>query len=73
MATERVTLRERRAQETRQLILDAAYRLFARQGYGQTSVDGIIAEAGASKGAFYHHFASKEELFRALLEDRIRR
>jgi AcrR family transcriptional regulator len=54
-------------------MLDAAYRLFASQGYGQTSVDGIIAEAGASKGAFYHHFASKEELFRALLEDRIRR
>ena len=67
------TLRQRRSNETRGLFLDAAYRLFARQGYGQTSVDGIIAEAGASKGAFYHHFASKEELFRALLEDHVRR
>lgn len=73
MTVNRVTLRMRRALETRKLILDAAYGLFARQGYGQTSVDGIITEAGASKGAFYHHFASKEELFRALLEDRIRR
>jgi len=71
--TQKLTLRQRRSLETRDLMLDAAYRLFASQGYGQTSVDGIIAEAGASKGAFYHHFASKEELFRALLEDRIRR
>lgn len=71
--TTRPTLRARRAQETRQLILDAAYLLFARQGYGQTSVDSILAEAGISKGAFYHHFESKEELFRALLNDRIRR
>jgi len=68
-----LTLRERRAQETRQLILDAASRLFAVQGYGQTSVDAIIAEAGLSKGAFYHHFAGKEIVFKALLEDRQRR
>jgi len=67
------TLRERRAQETRQMVLDAAFRLFANKGYGQTSVDAIISEAGLSKGAVYHHFASKEALFKALLEDRQRR
>ncbi len=72
MATE-MTLRERRALETRSLILDAAYRLFSSHGYGQTSVDAILGEAGLSKGAFYHHFASKEELFKVLLEDRQRR
>ena len=42
-------------------------------GYGQTSVDAIIAEAGLSKGAFYHHFESKDALFKALLEERQRR
>jgi len=71
--TTRMTLRERRASETRCLILDAAYHLFAGHGYGQTSVDAILLEAGLSKGAFYHHFVSKEELFKVLLEDRQRR
>ena len=55
------------------MILDAAARLFSSRGYGQTSVDAVIAEAGLSKGAFYHHFASKEALFQALLADRQRR
>lgn len=73
MPVRTTTLRERRAQETRQMILDAAFRLFANRGYGQSTVDGVIAEAGLSKGAFYHHFTSKEALFKALLEDRQRR
>jgi AcrR family transcriptional regulator len=55
------------------MILDAAARLFASRGFGQTSVDAVIAEAGLSKGAFYHHFASKEGLLAALLADRQRR
>jgi len=55
------------------MILDGAARLFASRGYGQTSVDAVIAEAGLSKGAFYHHFAGKEALLAALLEDRQRR
>ncbi len=71
--TDRATLRERRARETRQLILDAAYGIFARHGYGQASVDHILAEAGISKGAFYHYFASKEELFRTILIEHVRR
>lgn len=71
--TAQPTLRERRTAETRKIILDAAARLFASRGYGQTSVDAVIAEAGLSKGAFYHHFASKEALLAALLDDRQRR
>lgn len=67
------TLRHRRAQETRRLILDAAFAVFGRMGYGEARVDSILSEAGTSKGAFYHHFASKEELFRALLNDRVQR
>jgi AcrR family transcriptional regulator len=67
------SLRQRRTQETRQLILDAAFAVFGRLGYGEASVDRILAEAGLSKGAFYHHFPSKEELFRSLMQDRVRR
>lgn len=47
-------------------LLDIAASLFARSGYNATSVDEIIAQAGLSKGAFYHHFPSKEALLDGL-------
>lgn len=47
-------------------ILDAAQRLFALHGYDATSVNQIIGEIGVSKGGFYHHFQSKEDLVEAL-------
>jgi AcrR family transcriptional regulator len=47
-------------------IVGAAYKLFARDGYDATTVNAIIDELGLSKGAFYHHFASKEEVLEAL-------
>jgi AcrR family transcriptional regulator len=62
-------LAERRRKETRQAILAAAYRTFAEFGYAQATIDNIAAAAAMSKGAIYHHFTSKEELFRALLAD----
>ena len=40
-------------------LLDCAQRLFFERGYDNTTVNDIIAEAGLSKGAFYHYFASK--------------
>ena len=49
----------------------AALRVFARRGYKEAGVDEIAAEAGYSKGALYWHFAGKEELLFALLEERI--
>ena len=48
-------------------ILEAGTRLFRRQGFVATTVDEICAEAGATKGAFFHHFASKEALAEACL------
>lgn len=42
---------------------------FSSSGYDAASVDDICAEAGVSKGAFYHHFPSKQALFIALFED----
>jgi AcrR family transcriptional regulator len=57
-----------RSEETRHHILEAALRRFANYGYNAASVDDICADAGVSKGAFYHHFPSKQAVFIALLE-----
>lgn len=54
-------------------ILRAAAHVFARQGYNGATLDDVAAEAGLTKGAVYWHFASKSELFLALLEERMRR
>lgn len=69
----RTTLPRRRSAETRRQILDAAYRVFVRSGFGAASVDEVITEADVSKGALYHHFAGKEAIFQALLADHVRR
>jgi AcrR family transcriptional regulator len=47
-------------------VLAAARSLFGRKGYAQTSVDEIADAARVTKGAVYHHFAGKEDLFRAV-------
>jgi len=59
---------QQRSEETRTKIMDSAIKLFSSTGYNKASVDDICAEAGISKGAFYHHFKSKQELFLALLD-----
>ncbi len=59
---------QQRSEETRMHILEAATRRFSLQGYEAASVDDICTEAGVSKGAFYHHFPSKQTVFLALLE-----
>jgi TetR/AcrR family transcriptional repressor of nem operon len=53
---------------TRSRILDAAEALVLEQGFGGTSVDAVVATASTTKGGFFHHFASKQELARALVE-----
>src|SRR3954453_6340430 len=57
--------------ESRDELLTAALRVFARRGYRQAGVDEIAEAAGYSKGALYWHFSSKEDLLLALLEERI--
>lgn len=61
---------ERRAR-TRAALLRASGRVFAEHGFHQATLEAVAAEAGVSKGALYHYFPSKEQLFLALLEDRL--
>jgi TetR/AcrR family transcriptional regulator, transcriptional repressor for nem operon len=53
--------------ETRKRIVDAASRLFRRDGYGGSGIDGLTKEAGVTNGAFYGHFKSKSEAFRTVV------
>ena len=57
-----------RGSTTRQQILDTATRLFADEGFEAVSIDAILTACGISKGALYHHFASKDAVFVAVLE-----
>ena len=53
---------------TREALLMAARELFGARGYADTSLDEIVRGAGVTKGALYHHFSGKEELFRCVFE-----
>ena len=59
--------------DTRQLLLDAAAKLVAERGYPGAAVNDVIAEAGVSKGSFYWHFKSKDDMLFALLDERLDR
>jgi AcrR family transcriptional regulator len=59
-----------RGLETRRRILDTAASVFAERGYLGTSLNELIRETGLAKGGFYFHFASKEALALACLQDR---
>jgi AcrR family transcriptional regulator len=57
-----------RSSSTRQKILSTSYELFSHQGYEATGVALICEKANISKGAFYHHFPSKKDVFFTLVE-----
>ncbi|MBF0678476.1 MAG: TetR/AcrR family transcriptional regulator [Devosia sp.] len=61
------TQEDRRA-ATREALLDAARGLFAEKGFAATSTPEIVAAAGVTRGALYHHFADKQALFAAVVE-----
>ena len=59
---------QQRGEETRTRILDVAQEAFARYGYDATGVAEICRRAGVTKGGFYHHFPSKQDVFLEMLE-----
>jgi AcrR family transcriptional regulator len=62
-----------RTEATTSALVDAARELFARDGYEATSLVAVAAQANVTKGAVYHHFDSKRELFEAVLTREIDR
>src|SRR3989304_4787822 len=70
-AVTKLITKQRRREETRRKLVGGGLSLFARNGYERATVDEVVREVGFSKGAFYVHFESKEDLFWQMLEERI--
>ena len=63
-----VDRRAERGDATRAALVAAARELFAERGYGAVGTSEIVRRAGVTRGAMYHHFADKRDLFRAVYE-----
>lgn len=59
-----------KGEQTRQVILTAAYDLINQQGFAATSMRQIAQKSGIALGGIYNHFSSKEDVFRAIIEER---
>jgi AcrR family transcriptional regulator len=68
MTPESTNKRAAQGRATREQLIEVATRLFADNGYEDTSVEDVLAAAGVSRGALYHHFAGKDALFEAVVE-----
>lgn len=66
-----VLTRKQRQEQTREELVVAAAKVFARRGYHQATVEEIAAEAGFSTGAVYSNFEGKEELFLSLADRQV--
>lgn len=68
MAPARLGSTQKRGEETRKLIVTMARRLFSELGYHRTGIGDIQSATGLTKGAFYHHFPTKEDVALAVLD-----
>ena len=66
LAAEGLDVSTAQDEPTRDRLIDAAQRLLSRPGSGLVSIEAVAAEAGLTKGAYYHHFADRSELLRAV-------
>jgi AcrR family transcriptional regulator len=62
-----------RSETTRGELIAAARKLFARHGFAATSLEAVVSSCAVTKGALYHHFDGKGDLFRAVFEEEQRR
>ena len=60
---------EERSRATREKLVSAARRMFEARGYSEVAIDDIARAAGVTRGAIYHHFGGKQQLFKAVIED----
>lgn len=63
------TSKAEQSEATRAALIAAAAPLFAQKGYGEVATEEVVRAAGVTRGALYHHFAGKTELFRAVYEE----
>jgi AcrR family transcriptional regulator len=62
-------MRRARGEATRERLLEVARELFGDRGYDATSIEAVLETSGVARGALYHHFKSKAELFDAVVEE----
>jgi AcrR family transcriptional regulator len=72
-ALSEVRVRRPRREAVRSRLLDAALAVFAERGFASANLDQVAAAAGLTKGAIYSNFASKDELFFAMMTDQVLR
>src|SRR6266511_1920942 len=60
--------RDERARATRDALVQVGLELFAERGYADVGTEEIVARAKVTRGALYHHFTDKRDLFRAVFE-----
>jgi|SRR6185295_1440733 len=68
MSVKQSRKRDQQADATRATLIATARRLFGRRGYPDVSIDEIVQAAGLTKGALYHHFRDKQQLFLGVVE-----
>lgn len=68
MAVVATTKKAEQSEATQKKLLDVSQRLFATKGYADTSIEDVVQRAKVTRGALYHHFENKQDVFRAVYE-----